>query len=167
MQQFDYTQAIPRHLVVSAPPTLTRRQMDEMFDDYESHLVPEEAQSTIAPSDWSYVDGYIRWFFRVSHLYMVQAPPRDSPKPTHQEILEETQAQLDHVECVLPIFRRIVEIARADIDKGIFLDRSNVRQVLDVIVTEARGAWCTRDIIRGRGRLMAEEANEIDEAETM
>lgn len=51
IRQFGYTQTILRHLVVSAPSVLTRRQMDDMFDDYESHLVPEEAQSTIAPSD--------------------------------------------------------------------------------------------------------------------
>lgn len=46
-----------------------------MLDDYLSHMVPEEARSTIVESDWSYVDEYIRWFFRVSHLDMVQAAP--------------------------------------------------------------------------------------------
>lgn len=75
--------------LVFASPTLTRRHMDDMFDDDENHLISEEARSIIAPCEWSYVDGYIRWFFRVSHSYMVQAAPRDPPKPTHQKILEE------------------------------------------------------------------------------
>ncbi|KAI5415932.1 hypothetical protein KIW84_041099 [Lathyrus oleraceus] len=66
MRRFDYTQTILRHLVVSASLVLTRRQMNDMLDDYESHLVSEEARGTIAESDWSYVEGYIRWFFRVS-----------------------------------------------------------------------------------------------------
>lgn len=52
-------------------------------------MISEEAHSTIAKSDWSYVDGYIRWFFRVSHMYMMQVAPRDPPNPPHQEILEE------------------------------------------------------------------------------
>ncbi|XP_050919052.1 uncharacterized protein LOC127136550 [Lathyrus oleraceus] len=81
--QFGYTQTIPKHSVVSAPHVLTHRQMDDMFDDYESHLVLEEAQSTIAPTDWSYVDEYIRCFFKVSHSYMVQAAPGDPPRSSH------------------------------------------------------------------------------------
>ncbi|CAL5194313.1 unnamed protein product [Lathyrus oleraceus] len=39
MRQFGYTQIIPRHPVVSAPPAMTHRDMDAMFDDYLSHLV--------------------------------------------------------------------------------------------------------------------------------
>ncbi|KAI5400626.1 uncharacterized protein LOC127096136 [Lathyrus oleraceus] len=89
IQQFKYTQTIPRHLVVSVPPALTCIQIDDMFDDYESHLIREETRTTIAESDWSYVEGYIIWFFRVSHSYMVQATPGDPPRPAHQEILED------------------------------------------------------------------------------
>ena len=33
--------------------------MDDIFDDYLNHLVSDEVQSTIAPKDWSYEDGYI------------------------------------------------------------------------------------------------------------
>lgn len=95
--------------------------MNDMFDDYERHLVPEEAQSTIALSVWSYVDGYIRWFFKVSHSHMMRASLGDPPEPAHQEILEEKQTHLDHVEDVLPICRRIVEIAQTIINKGIWV----------------------------------------------
>lgn len=47
MLMFGYTQIIPRYHIVSAPPTFTRRHMYDMFDDYERHLIPEEARSTI------------------------------------------------------------------------------------------------------------------------
>ncbi|CAL5198776.1 unnamed protein product [Lathyrus oleraceus] len=112
MRWFDYTRTILRHHVVYASLVLTRRQMNDMFDDYESHLVPEEARGIIAESDWSYVEGYIRWFFRVSYPYMVHAGLGDPLRPAHQDILEEKQTQLDHVEDVLPKYHRMVEITR-------------------------------------------------------
>lgn len=77
MRKFDYTQTIPRQPVVSSHPALTRRHIKDMFDDYESHLVPEKTQDTISESDYSYVEGYIRWLFRVSHAYMVHAALED------------------------------------------------------------------------------------------
>lgn len=63
MWQFDYSQIILRHPILSTPPALTCRQMDAMCDDYDSHLVLE-TWSTIVVRDWSHVDSYIRWFYR-------------------------------------------------------------------------------------------------------
>ena len=54
MHQFGYTQMIPRYLVVCTPRTVKMREMDELFDDFENCLVPEEVRSTVAPDDWSY-----------------------------------------------------------------------------------------------------------------
>lgn len=63
--------------------------MDVMFGGYESHMVTEETRSIIDESDLSYGNTYIRWFFKMSHPYMVQNAPEDPPSPVHQEILEE------------------------------------------------------------------------------
>lgn len=60
IRQFGYTQTILSHLILCDPPPEPRIEMTAMFDDYFSHLVSEEAQSTIAESDWSYVDKYIK-----------------------------------------------------------------------------------------------------------
>lgn len=54
-----------------------------LFDDYLNYLVPEEAQSTIDESDWSYVNEYIKCFFKVSNPYMVQTASRDPPMPSY------------------------------------------------------------------------------------
>ncbi|XP_050920222.1 uncharacterized protein LOC127137843 [Lathyrus oleraceus] len=96
MRQFNYTQTISRHLVVSAPPAMTYRDMNLMFDDYLSHLIMDEVLSAIVESDWSYIDVYLKWFFRVSHPYMVQAALGDPLMSAHQKLLEEEQTQLDH-----------------------------------------------------------------------
>lgn len=74
-------------LFVSAPPVMTHRDVDVMFYDYLNHLIPEKAQCTIAPSDWSYVDSYIWWFFRMSHPYMIHDAPGRS---TYASSLENT-----------------------------------------------------------------------------
>lgn len=86
MQNFSYTQTILKHYVVSAHPALTRRQIDDVFAGFKSHLVSKEARNIKVVNDWSYVEGYIRWFFMVSHPYMVHAAPGDPPKSSHQEI---------------------------------------------------------------------------------
>ena len=51
MRQFGYTQTIPRHPALFFPPAVKRKEMDEIFDDFENHLVPEEARSIVAPND--------------------------------------------------------------------------------------------------------------------
>lgn len=63
-----------------------------------------------------------------------------SMRSTHQEILEEEQTQLDHIDDVLPRCLHIKEIAWADIDNGIFPDGFSVRRVIDSIMAEALGA---------------------------
>lgn len=68
---------------------MTRRNMDVIFYDYLSHLVLVETRSVIIESDWSYVDGYIWWFFRVSHPYKMQNALGDPLRSIHKEILEE------------------------------------------------------------------------------
>ncbi|KAI5416015.1 uncharacterized protein LOC127073444 [Lathyrus oleraceus] len=139
MRRFGYTHIIPRHHVVYAHSTLTCRQIDDMFDDYDSLLIPKEAHNIIAVNDWSYVEGYIRWFSRVSNLYMVHAAPGDPHRSAHQEIPKEEKTQLNHVKDVFPRCCRIIEIAHACIDRAIFSDGSDLRQVLDAIMTKAYG----------------------------
>lgn len=127
MRQFGYTHTILRHTIVYAPSAMIRRDMCAMFDDYLSHLVLEEARSTIAESELSYVDGYIKWFFRVSHSYIVQVTPGDPSRPGHREIIEYVRASLDHAYDVLLRCCRIVEIVHTCIDRGIFPDGYKVR----------------------------------------
>lgn len=73
---------------------------------------------------------------------MVQTAPGDQLRLNHEKILEEEQTQLDHVEDVLPRCHRImeIEIVHANIDRDIFSNEPDVRQILDAIMTEAREA---------------------------
>ncbi|CAK8544882.1 unnamed protein product [Lathyrus sativus] len=71
MRQFGYTQTISRHPNVFVPLGLTRMQIKEIYADYQRHMVSDESRPTRAPRDWSCVDGYIMWFFTVSHPHIV------------------------------------------------------------------------------------------------
>lgn len=62
---------------------------------------------------------------------------------------------------------RIVEITQTSIDRGIFTDWSDVMQVLDAIMTEARGTLMYRRQRQRAGGSMAKEAEEPVEAEAM
>ena len=69
--------------------------VNALFDDFENYLVPDKARNIVVPDDWSYVYGYMLWFFRISHPYLIREAPGDPPRTTHQEILEEEQAARD------------------------------------------------------------------------
>lgn len=70
MHHFKYLQVFPRDPSVSAPLAMVRRDVYVMYDDFYSHLVPNEAQSLESPNKWSTAFDYIQWYFRVSHPYM-------------------------------------------------------------------------------------------------
>lgn len=89
---------------------------------------------------------------------MVHDAPGDPSRPTHQEIIEEEHTQLGHAHDVLPRCRCIVEIAQEAIDKCIFPDGSEVRHVLDAIMTDARETLMYQ---RQRWRMGVDEAEEL------
>ncbi|XP_058753024.1 uncharacterized protein LOC131626212 [Vicia villosa] len=61
MLQFGYQQTIPRRPSDSASIAMTCRKLDEVFANWEHHMVPDEARATKVVVDWSCVDGYITW----------------------------------------------------------------------------------------------------------
>lgn len=75
-------------LFVYVPNSTVCRHLYDIFAVYESHMVPEEYQSMSVTSQWSYVDNYMTWFYGVSHPVMTPETPRHSPRPAHEEILE-------------------------------------------------------------------------------
>ncbi|XP_058761122.1 uncharacterized protein LOC131634468 [Vicia villosa] len=87
VRQFDYQHTIPRQPSDSALIAMTRRRLDEVFANWDHHMVPAEARATTSERDWSCVDGYITSYYRVSHLYMLPTAPRSPPRPAHKEIL--------------------------------------------------------------------------------
>ncbi|XP_058783090.1 uncharacterized protein LOC131657742 [Vicia villosa] len=102
MRQFGRVQLIPRSLFEAAPDTVIRVELTVIFEDWANLLVLEEYRRMQATQEWHCVDGYVTWFYRVSHP-LLTPDALGAPKPAHGEILENQQAEDDHATDVLPI----------------------------------------------------------------
>ncbi|XP_058770497.1 uncharacterized protein LOC131644109 [Vicia villosa] len=107
MRQFGRVQMIPRSPFQVAPDTITRIELTSIFEDWAHHLVPNEYRRMVATESWHCVDDYVTWFYRVSHPLMTPDALGDPPRPAHEEILENQQAEDDHATDLLPICQRI------------------------------------------------------------
>lgn len=118
MPQFRYMQFIPRDTFDSSPPTMALRDVDVdvMYDDYLNHLVLDDTQGTLAPSEWSCAYEVATLYFRLSHHYLTLDTPRVPPRPAHPKILKDEQVRDDHVVDVLHKYRCIMNLAHADIN---------------------------------------------------
>lgn len=69
-----------------------RRHLDDILADYERHMVPEKYQRMSTTCQWPFVDGYITWFYSVSHIVMTPDAFGHPSRPAHEEILENDHA---------------------------------------------------------------------------
>src|SRR3954469_11890757 len=66
---------IPRSPFEAAPDTMTRVQLTAIFEDWEHHVVPEEFRRIRVTHDWHSMEGYVTWFYRVSHPLLTPDAP--------------------------------------------------------------------------------------------
>src|SRR3954464_519133 len=115
-----------------------------MFDDWEHHVVPEEYRRMRVTQDCHCVEGYVTWFYRVSHPLLTPGAP-GAPRPAHEEILENQQAEDDHVIDLLPICQRIEMLGRDALDRGVVHHGSpEAVAMMEIIVTDAGRAAAYR-----------------------
>lgn len=95
-RQFGYVNIILRSPFESASNSIVCRHLYDILADYEIHLVSEECRSMSATIQWPYVNGYMTWFYSVSHPVMTPDAPGRPPRSTHEEILENEQVRDDH-----------------------------------------------------------------------
>src|SRR4051812_32379891 len=119
MRQFGFVQRIP------------------IWVEWQQHVVSQEYRLTRVTQDWHSEEGYVTWFYRVSHPLMRPDIP-DAPRPAHEEILENQQAEDDHAIDLLPICQRITMLGRDALDRGVVLQGGpDAVAVMETIVTDA------------------------------
>lgn len=117
MCQFGYLLIILRHLLKYTHHTIWRRDLDAILDNFKSHLIPKEYHRVLAFVYWSYLDGFMTWFYSMSHPIMTPDAPERPHRPANCEVLE---ARDGHTEDVSTICRCIVEMGRSDIEAILF-----------------------------------------------
>ncbi|XP_058766846.1 uncharacterized protein LOC131640475 [Vicia villosa] len=119
MRQFGRVQMIQMSPFEAASDTVTRVVLTAIFEDWAHHLVPEEYRRMVATQSLHCVDGYVTWFYRVSHPLMTPDAPGDPSRAAHEEILENQQTEDDHVSDLLPVCQRIQMLGQDALDRGI------------------------------------------------
>jgi len=92
LRQYGYVQTVLR------PPTtihpLEAAQVVNAFLEFALHVLSQHERGEPVPKDkeWMHSNGYIKWFYRVSHPLIVSlspVPESDVPIPVYQEVIVE------------------------------------------------------------------------------
>lgn len=87
--------------VYITPSTACRRHIYVWFIDYHDHVVLYGVYNMTTPSPWSPIYWYILWFYIFSNPYIIWVSAGNPPRRSHQKILEEEHAWVDHYVDVL------------------------------------------------------------------
>ena len=94
--QFRRVQTIPIHPVQSAPPDLNLAEISNRFRRSLDYALTPEQLGQHAVHDVEAAEGYIEWFYRVSHPCMVLPDmPVPVSRPLEREVLDAQAAQED------------------------------------------------------------------------
>ncbi|MCI47528.1 hypothetical protein A2U01_0068770, partial [Trifolium medium] len=88
---------IPRHPCQSADPLIVKNR-HHIFAHFASFVDRMLTPKHIGLTDihpWDAAPGYMRWYFRISHSYMLPLPPGDPPRPCEVEALVEEEAEAE------------------------------------------------------------------------
>ncbi|MCI40778.1 hypothetical protein A2U01_0062011, partial [Trifolium medium] len=79
---------------------------------------------------WDTAPGYMRWYFRISHPYMMPLPQGDPPRPCEHEAIIEEEAQTEGPLATRLTTRinRMRQIARHLLDNGELPEGSRARR---------------------------------------
>lgn len=124
---------------MSASNNIVHKHLDNILADYKSHIVPDEYRSMSSTSQWSYAEGYMTWFYSVSHPVMTLDTHGHPPKPAHEEIIKHEYVRDEHSIDVLLMCLNIMQIMYEDIESGMSeRGDDNVVSLAFSILTEAR-----------------------------
>ncbi|MCI29021.1 hypothetical protein A2U01_0050225, partial [Trifolium medium] len=74
----------------AADSVATRDKISAQFAEYLDRLLTPEQRGHAGIHPWDATLGYMRWYFRISHLYIMPLPLGDPPRPCEYEaIIEE------------------------------------------------------------------------------
>ncbi|WJX83874.1 hypothetical protein P8452_66500 [Trifolium repens] len=116
LRQFGQVQSIHRHPRESAVPFLTAPATALItaslhFAGFKERVLTAAQRGPLAIDPWYTAAGYMRWYFRISHPYMMPLPQGDLPRPCERDAIMEEQAGplTSHLEGKLTEMRGIAD----------------------------------------------------------
>lgn len=94
LYQFGYVQTIPRHPHQSAPLVTTRHKVSEAYTKFLDCVLSVENLRANVWCSYETAYKYIRWYFRISHSYLLLRPKGDPSSPYEQESLDHIVVEL-------------------------------------------------------------------------
>ncbi|RHN82296.1 hypothetical protein MtrunA17_Chr1g0208431 [Medicago truncatula] len=94
LRQYDYVQTVPRPATTILP--LAPADVVAAFLEFALHVVSQQDMGEAVPDDepWKHLDGYMRWFYRVSHPLIVglaPVPQYVTPRLVYQKVIVEQE----------------------------------------------------------------------------
>lgn len=62
---------------------MRRKDLMEILNDFNSHVVQEEYRREPTHIRWACDEGYMTWFYRISYSIMTLDATKEPPKPTN------------------------------------------------------------------------------------
>jgi hypothetical protein len=96
LHQFGFVQTIPRHPVQSAPVDVNLAEITNRFQRALDYTLTPQELGEITVHGVEVADGYIEWFYQVSHPRMILPDmPVPVPQPPEREVFDTRAAQDD------------------------------------------------------------------------
>jgi len=96
LRQFGWVQTIPRHPVESAPIDVNLVEITNRFRRVLDYALTPEQLGQRPVHDVEAAEGYIEWFYHVSHPCMIlRDMPVPVPRPPECDVLDARAAQED------------------------------------------------------------------------
>jgi hypothetical protein len=92
LMQYGYVQTIPIPPMTIQP--LEAEHVVTAFLEFDLHVLSQQERGEPVPKDkeWMHSNGYIKWFYRVSHPLIAgpaPVPKYIGPRPVYQEVIVE------------------------------------------------------------------------------
>jgi hypothetical protein len=109
LRQFGWVQTIPIHPIQSAPVDVNLEEITNRFQRALDYTLTPQELGEIAVHGVEAADGYVEWFYQVSHPRMI-LPDMPMPRPLEREVLDVRAAQDDGDLAYLQLSGRMTRI---------------------------------------------------------